>query len=250
MPIKDGFDPAHPLPRFLAVQAEQGTGNALDGVVRTSRGFKVGILIATATAIGIAALAVKDPTALFAEGSASLVDNWSPQSAPTIQAAADAPPAVPPAAVAPASSPTTKDEPSRDEIAASDPAAKDQTENSESASEALFSQFQAWAAEQDAQARVAPAEPVQDASAQVVHNAPAPAAENVRVPHRLVQKRRHVRADRNTRAEMHAPSHRKQIRRAQSERAARPPMQDARAQDQSVQEAQAPSFLPIFGLRN
>lgn len=248
MPTRDGFDPTHPLPQFLADQAEQGIGNAPDGAVAASRVFKASILIATVAATGIAVLAVGNPAALLAEVSASLVGNSSPQSTPAIQSAADAP--APSNDVARALPPTIRDAPPRDEIAASEPAGKDQTERSESPSETLFGQFQAWAAEQDAQARGGPVQPVQNPPARAVQNVPAPAAENVRTPYRLLQKRRQVRAVRNARAEVRKQNLRKKVRGAQSARAERPPVQDARAQAPSAQNAEAPSFLPIFGLRN
>lgn len=257
MPMKDGFDPAHPLPQFLAAQAEQGIANAPDGVVTASRAFKAGILIAAAAATGIAVLAVGNPAALFADVSASLVGHSPPQSTPAIQSAADPPALASSAADAQALPPTANDAPARDEIAVSESAGADQAEKSESASETLFRQFQAWAAEQDAQPHVEPAPPVQDTPSQVVQDAPAPAAANVRAPSRPAQKRRQVRAVRDARAEMRMQNLRRQARRPQSARAEhpptqaqRPPVQDARAQDPSVQDAQAPSLLTIFGLSN
>jgi hypothetical protein len=281
MPMKDGFDPDHSLPRFLAEpqfladQAEQDIGHAPGGVGPASRAVKASILIATAAAIGIAVLATGDPLALFAEGTASLIDNSSPQSTPTIQSAADAPASVVSTADVQALPQTTNDAPSRSEIAAPEPPGKDQAENREPASETLFRQFQAWAAEQDAQARGAPAQPVQDAPAEVVQapaqavqappqdvqqpaqdmqdNPVAPAAQNVRTPHRLVHKRRHERSVRDARAEMRMQNHRvrrQHVRRAQSERAEGQPIQDVRTQDQSMQSAQPPSWLPSFGLGN
>jgi hypothetical protein len=262
MPTKDGFDPAHhPLPRFLVDQAEQGAGNALDEAAPTSRLFKASILIASAAAIAIAVLAARDPEALLAWGAASLAGNSS-RSMPAIQPTAGAPSLVPSnndAQVLPA-----RDAPS-DELAASEPAGKDQTE-SQSPSETLR-QFQAWAAEREAQAGGEPVQPVQDAPAPVVQapapavknvpaqNAPASDAENVRVPNRGVQKRRQVRSVHNARAEMRTQNLRKQVRRAKRARAERPPAQaerppvrDARAQDTSVQYV---SPLPFFfGLGN
>ena len=257
MPTKDGFDPAYPLPRFLAEpqfladQAEQGTGNAPDRAVPASRAVKASMLIATLTAIGIAALAMGNPMALFAEEPASLAGNSSAQLTPTIQSAADAPASVSSAADTQALSQTTMDAPSRNEIATSEPAGKDQAENSEPASETLFTQFQAWAAQQEAQPHGEPVQPVQDAPARVVQNAPAPAAETARVPHRLAQKHRQVRAAGNARAEMRAQKLRKQVRRVQAAPAERrPPLQDARAQAQPAQNAQAPALLPTFGFGN
>jgi hypothetical protein len=252
MPTKDGFDPAHPLPRFLADQAEQGIGNALDQVAPTSRVFKASILIAAATAIGIAVLAAGDPAALLAWGSATLVGNSS-QSTPTIQSAADAPALIPSTTDAQVLPPATTDAPTRDEIAASEPAGKDQTENRELPSETLR-QFQAWAAEREAQARGEPVQPVQDAPAQgvqdvAVQDVPTKnVAEKVRVPNRLAQKRRQVRSVRNARAEMRTQNFRKQVRRGESARAERPPLQHARAQDTSVQNA--PPLPFYFGLGN
>src|SRR5262245_29578020 len=253
MPAEDGFDPTHRLPQFLADRAEQGIGNAPNpkGAVVASRAFKVSILIATATATGIAVLAMGNPVGLLAEMSASLVGNSTPQPTPAIQSAADAPALVATAADTQDLPPTTNEVPVRGEIAASEPAGKDQSEKSEPASETLFRQFQAWAADQDAQAHGGSAQPVQDAPALVVQNDPAPAAKNIRVPYRQVQKRRQARAAvRNARAEVRAQNLRKQIPRAQDARAERPPTQDARAQDQSVQNAQQPSFLSFFGQRN
>lgn len=251
MPMKAGFDPNHPLPQFLADPAEQGIGNATDGAVPTSRAFKASILIATATATGIAVLAMGNPVGLLAEMSASLVGNSTPQPTPVIQSAADAPALVAPANDAQDLPPTTNEAPTRNEIAASEPVGKDQSEKSEPPSETLFRQFQAWAADQDAQANGGSVQPVQDAPAQLVQNDPAPAAKNIRVPYRQVQKRRQVRAAvRNARAEVRAQNLRRQIPRAQDARAERPPIQDVRAQDQSLQNAQQPSFLSIFGQRN
>jgi hypothetical protein len=246
MPANDGFDPTHPLPQFLADQAELDVGNAPDGAIAASRIFKPGILIATAAATGIVLLAMGNPVAFLAEMSASWVGNSTPQSTPAAQSAADAP--APSNAVALALPPTKNDAPTRDGIAVSEPTGKDQTERSEPPSETLFGQFQAWAAEQDA--RRGSVQPAQDPPAQVVQNVPAPAAENVRASYRPVQKRRQVRAVQNARAEVRAQNLRKQVRRPQGARAERQPIQDARAQAPSAQDAQAPSFLPMFGQRN
>jgi hypothetical protein len=243
MPTKDSFDPAYPLPQFLADQAEHGIGNAPDGAVAPSRAFRASILIATTIATGIAVLAIGNPVGLLAEMSASLFGNSTPQPRPEIQSAADAPAMISSTADAQALPPATNDTPARAEIAASEPAGQ------ESPSEILFRQFQAWAVERDAQAHGEPAQPVQDAPAQVVQNAPEPAAKNVRGPYPQVQKRRQVRAVQNARAEV-TQNLRRQVRQAQSPRAERAPIQDARAQDQSVQNSQTPSFLSVFGQRN
>ena len=243
MPTRDGFSPDHPVPLFLADEPEQqGIGKARDRAVIVSRVLKASILVATATAIGIAILSVGNPVTLFADVTASPVDKsalqlGTDQSTPTIQSTADAQ-ALPP---------TAKDAPTRDEIAAaSESAGQSQTENSEPSSEVLFRQFQAWAAEKDAHAQVGPVQSVQDAPAQVAQNVPAQVAENARAPLRPKQKDRHVRPVQSARAEIRPVQNpQKKVRREQNAR-----VQDARAQDQSVQNAQAPSFLQTFGWRN
>jgi hypothetical protein len=255
MPAKDDFDPAQPLPRFLVVQAERD--NAPDEAVAPSRASKVRILIITAAAAGIALLAIGNPLAIVAEVSTLLAGNSALPSAP-IQSAADAPALIAVAAAdaqglpqdLPQDSPlATNGAPARAEIAA-EPIAKDQTEASEASSETLFRQFQAWAADQDAQKQSAAVEPVQDAPPSIMQDLP-PAAKNLRVPHRHVQKRQPVRATvRNARAEVRQQNLRRQIPQAQGPRAERPPVQDPRAQDAAAQDGQSGPFLGIFGQRN
>jgi hypothetical protein len=186
--------------------------------------------------MGIAVLSVGNPMTLFAnvpalaDVTASVVDKSAlqpaaDQSTPTIQSTADSQPLA------------VREAPPRDEIAAaSESAGQSQPENSESSSEALFREFQAWAAEKDAHPQVGPVQSVQEV------------AENARAHRRLLQKNRNVRPLPGARAEIrHA---RKKLRREQNARVQVPPAQDARAQDQSVQNAQAPSFLQTFGWRN
>jgi hypothetical protein len=270
MPTKDGFSPGQPLPVFLADELEaQGIGKAWDTAAVSSLVLKASILVATATAIGIAILSVgnlstlfADVTASFANVTASLIDKSAvkpdtDQSTPTVQSTADAQ----------ALLPTAQDAPIRDEVAvASEPAGQSptetgqsQTESSEPVTEALFKQFQAWADEKDAQAQVAPVHPVQDA----VQNSLAQVADNPRASSRPVQKRRNARAVHNARAEIRAVHNsRKKLRRERNARVQEPPAQDARAQQQGqlAQNAQtsplpaptlqAPSFLQSFGWRN
>jgi hypothetical protein len=240
MPTRDGFSPDHPVPLCLADQPEQkGIGKAWDRAVIVPRVLKASILVGTATAIGIAILSVGNPVRLFADVTASVVDKsalqpGTDQSTPTIQSTADAQ-ALPP---------TVKDTPTRDEsAAASEPAGQSQTENSEPSSEVLFRQFQAWAAERDAHAQVAPVQPVQDAPEQVAQNAGA--------PFRSMQKRRHLRPVQSARAEIRPVQNpRKKVRRELNARVQVPPAQDARAPGQSVQNVQAPSLLQTLGWRN
>ena len=195
MPMEDGFNPDHTLPIFLADRSEPPSiGKACDRAIISSRVFKASILIAAATATSIVVLSVGGrPGTLFADLTASLVGNSGRQpdtDRPEILSTADAQ-ALPP---------TPKDAP--DEIAASEPAGKDQAEESGPSSDVLFRQFQAWVAEQDAQANVRPVQPAQGAPAQVAQNARAQVAENASVPHRFTQKHRHVLPVHDARAEM------------------------------------------------
>jgi hypothetical protein len=187
MPTKDGFTPEHPLPLFLAEHDEPDVGKIWDRTVISSRILKTSILVVAASVIAI--LLVENPVALFANVTALLVDKLAllpltGQSTPTIQSTSAA---------------TARNEPARDEIVATFEPDQSQTE-SEPPAAALFRQFQAWAAEKDAQAQVGPGQPVQADPAVVAQNAPAKVAENARAPVR--QKYRQVRPVQNARAEM------------------------------------------------
>ena len=228
MPTNDGFTPNHPLPLFLSEHADEPDfEKAWDRAVISSRILKMSILVVTASVIAI--LLVENPVALFANVTASLVNISAlqpgpDQSTPTIQSTAGTQ-ALPP---------TATDAPARDEIAAAfQPADQSQTEASQPPAEALFKQFQAWSAEQNARAPVGSVQPVQDAQAEVAQNAPAQV--------RPVQTHRQVRPLQNPRAK---------IRQEQNARAQVAPVQDPRAQDQSVQNAQAPSLVPSFSWRD
>jgi hypothetical protein len=99
-----------------------------------------------------AILSVGNPIAFFASATASLAGISAPQSGngqstPAIQSTASAQ-ALPPAA---------RDAPTRDEIVATFKTAhQSQTEIRQPPAEALFKQFQTWAAEQNAPAQVRP----------------------------------------------------------------------------------------------
>ena len=234
MPTKDGFDLNLPLPLYPDNESEQhGIANEPEQQLL----LKASILVAIAAAISIAIVSVGNPVKRFADATASAVDKpalqpGADQSTPPVQSIADAE-ALPP---------TGMDAPSRDEIAAaSEPAAQNQPEISEPSSEALFRAFQAWAAEKDMRAQVEPVEqPVQDAAAKPAGNA--------RASLRLSQKHQHVRPVHNARAETRPVQNpQKKIRRQQNARVAvRSAQEDARAQDQSMQNP----FLQIFGWRN
>ena len=278
MPTKDGFTPDHPLPLFLSERADEpeqpGIGIALDRAVIWSRILKMSIFVVTATAIGFAILSVGNPVVLFANVMASLVNKsglqpGTDQSTPPIQSTAstqdlaptarDEPPVSPGAnpesapplydktALQPptSGSQTATDAPPRNEeiAAAREPAEQSQTELRQPSADAdaLYKQYQAWAAEQDPRAQVV--RPAQDAPAQVVQDA--------RPEVRPMKKHRHVPPMQNARAEIRSERHpQAKVRREQNAQVHVPPAQDATAQDQSVQNAQPPSFLQGLGLRN
>ena len=205
--MKDGFGPDNFLHCFLADEPlllanepeRQGIADEADQQLL----LRASILAAIAAAISIAISLVGNLGTPFAASAAdkSALQSGTDQLAPTAQSTADAE-ALPP---------TAKDAPSSDELAAAtEPAGRNQPESSEPSSKALFREFQAWAAEKDAQAQVQPVrQPVQDAAAKTAGNA--------RASLRLAQKQPRVR-----------------------------PVHNARAKDQSTQTP----FLGILGLRN
>jgi hypothetical protein len=289
MPTNDRSDLAHHMSPVFADQTDEPElGDAYkralasEAARTSSRVSKASVLIAIVTATGIAALFITDPVTVVTNVTASLVGNSVPQPGiqqppPIAQPAADAPALPQSVADAQDLSPAAKDapkddakddaksDPKSDEVAAAEPAAaRDQMEKSEPPPDALFRQFQAWAADQDAQTMARPEQPAQDAPAQLGQDAPAREVEHAEVRHRAVQKHRQAPTVHNARAETPTQNIRR-VRRVQSARAERPPVQDARAQDRSVQSApvqtapvqtapaqttQTPSFLSAFGQRN
>jgi hypothetical protein len=139
MATKDGFPPEYPIPPFPCDHAEEpeqpGIGNARDRTVISSRILEKSMLVVTAAATIFAILSVGNPTVLFENAMASVESTAGAQALP----------------------PTARDAPTRDEIAAAFKTAhQSQTEIRQPPAEALFKQFQAWAAEQDARAQVRP----------------------------------------------------------------------------------------------
>jgi cytoskeletal protein RodZ len=188
MPMNDGFDPDHPLPSFLSGHADKHEQRETFEyeLLRTSRILKASILAIAVMAGGIAiAISLGIPAKVFADATALLPDTSAPQpsanqAAPPIQSDAQAiqptadAQAIETTADAKASAPTTSEPPTRDEIvAAAQPASQTQTENRGPDTEALFTEYQAWAAKENRQAQNA-AQPSQVAPAQVVDDAPAP----------------------------------------------------------------------------
>jgi len=249
MATRDGFQPDRP-PIFLSEHAEEteqpDIGKAWDIATISSRILKASIVAVTVTAIGIAILSIGNPVALVANVTDWWVDKSALQpgadpSTSAIQSIASTHQSI---ASTQDLQPTTTDAPTRDEIAAAvEPADQSQTEIGQPLTEALFKQFEAWAAEQETRTQVEPAQPVQAAPVKVVQDAPA------RV--RPVKKHRRVRSVENARAEIRTQrNHRAKAREEQDARVQVPPVPDTRAQDQPVQNAQTPSLLQSLGLRN
>jgi hypothetical protein len=227
MATKDGFDPDDSLPLFLSADGpEQGIGN--NKAVISPRGFMASILAAAAIGIGIAILS--NQVTLFADVTASPVDESAPQpgtdqSTPTIQLAV-----IQSTADAEALPPTAKDAPTP-ETSAFEPASQALAEDSEASSDALFREFQAWAAEQDARALG------------YVQDAPAPVVENAPTPVRPTQKQRRAPSVHHARVAEIIRRVRERRANVRQQNVQARSVQDARAQAQSVQNAETPSFL-------
>ena len=177
MPMRHDFASDHPLPLFLSGHADEHEqeGSLL---LKQEGSLNASILVMTATLVSIAiTLSWENPVRIFAGVRASLAgfsERWpgTGQSTPKIQLTHDAQ----------GSAPSVRGAPVRNEMAAApEPAAQTQAENNGLPVGALLSQFQAWAAKEDARTHVEPVQqvepvrPVQDARAQVLENAPAPA---------------------------------------------------------------------------
>src|SRR5450432_2209308 len=197
------------IPLFLSYHTEEPEqsviGKAFHRAAVSSRTLKTSIFVVTAAAIVFGVLSKGKPHVRFTNATASLVGTSAPQdgarSTPTIQSMADAQ-ALPP---------TAREAPTGDEIAAAfNTAYQRQTENPQPPAEAVFNQFQAWAAEEDAQVR--PVQPVQDAKPPVQDDQA-----------QVVNARAKVRPAKNARAHM---------RRKQNSRVQAQPVQNTQAQVQ------------------
>ena len=149
-------------------QSEQSAIGKAWARVIASRVAKTIASVFTVAAIVFAIVTVGNPIALFvstSQVSTSAPDDSKGQSTPAIQSTASAQ-ALPPAA----------EEPTKggELLAAFRTAFESKTEVDQPRADALFNQFQAWAATEDVPAQVRPSQPVQDAPAQAVQKAQAP----------------------------------------------------------------------------
>jgi hypothetical protein len=235
------------IPLFLSDHTEEleqpVIGKAWHRAAISSRILKTSILIVTAAAIVFAIRLVGNPLVLFTNTTDSLVATSAPQdgaqSMPIGQSAVNVQ-ALPP---------TAKEAPTGAEIAAAfNTAYQRQTENPQPPAEAVFKQFQAWAAEEDAQVR--PVQPVQDAQPQVQGDQARVVNARAEVqPEKNA--RAHVRSEHNARAKVrHLKNARARMRREQNALAQVRPVQNTQAQVQPVQNAQPTWLLQSLGGHN
>jgi hypothetical protein len=225
------------IPLFLSDHTEEPEppviGKAWHRAAISSRILKTSILVVTAAAIVFAIRLVGNPLVRFTNATASLVGTSAPQdgaqSTPTIESTTDAQ-ALPP---------TAREAPTGAEIAAAfNSAYKSQTENPQPPAEAMFKQFQAWAAEEDA--RVRPVQSVQDAQPQVQDDQA-----------RVVNARAEVRPVKNARAHVRSEHiARAKVRHLKNARARMRREQNTQAEVQPVQNAQPPGLLQSLGLKD
>ena len=244
----------YPLPSFLAPRADEydydEPGVFAQELRSTSGVLKASILTVAMAVGGIAiALSLGHPARVLADARASLSDNSdlqreASQAPQTIAPAADTRP-VQSSADAQSSAPAAEAPLTQAELAAfAQLANQARAENNEAASGALLEQFQAWAAKQDAQTLDAraeqPAEPAEAAPVQIARDEPA--------PEEAVQRHRKASSLRDARAEMpRVQKPRAKVQRKLAARREAAPIQDARAQELPVPNAQQPSFLQNLG---
>jgi hypothetical protein len=252
MPTENGFEPDDPLPRFLSGEAHELEPRATSPILKAS------MLVCAAAVSGLAiALLLGNPSKVFTDATASLIDNSAVgggalQSTPTTQTVAEAQPDPSPADTKHSTQTTDGARAPVETAAVPGSTGQVQTADNEPASGVLLGQFQAWAAKDETRTRVEPEQPVHENPAPVepeqpVQDAPARVAENIPAPAQPVQTHRKGRSARNARAEIrHVPKPQARVQRAQN---AAVPGQDARIEDQPAQNAQAPSFLQSLGIR-
>jgi len=171
--IKDRFPTNDPIPLFLSGPDEETELSGVRKVV-SSQVFRKAALVFAAVAILFWIVSVGNAI-LFANVTASHVSPPAPldgsgHSTPAIQSTASAEP-----------------EPGSqlgDELAAAFKSALEhKAEVDRARAEALFSQFQAWAVEEDAQALPVPQQPVQDVRTDIVQSPPLPKRRPIQVAH-------------------------------------------------------------------
>jgi hypothetical protein len=186
--VNDRFPPNDPIPLFLSGPIEEAEQSRVRKVV-SSGVFRKAVFVFAAVAVVFAVVSV-GTVILFASVTASEVSTPAPRddrgpSTPAIQSTARAEtlPGTPPAGeLLAAFEAGLENKAALENRAAQNRAEVDQPRAVDPPrAEALFNQFQAWAAEEEAQAPARPPQPVQDIRTQVedvrspiVHNPPLP----------------------------------------------------------------------------
>jgi hypothetical protein len=171
--IKDHLPQNDPIPLFLSGPEKEIELSGISKVV-SSKGLRKAALVFAAVATVFAVVSV-GKAILFASVTASQASAPAPRdgsgdSTPAIQSTTSAE-AVPGSQLG-------------DELAAAFKSAiENKAEVERARTEALFNQFQAWAAEEDAQARPGPQEAVQDVQTDAVQSPPLPKRRPVQVAH-------------------------------------------------------------------
>jgi hypothetical protein len=171
--IKDRFASNDPIPLFLSSPVEETELSRVRKVV-SSEVFRKAALVFAAVSIVFAVVSVGNAI-LFASVTASQV---SPPASP------DGSGYYTPAIQSTASAEAVPESQLGDELAAAFKSAlENKAEVDRARAEALFNQFQAWAAEEDAQALPGPQQPVQDVRADIVQSPPLPKRRPIQVTH-------------------------------------------------------------------
>jgi hypothetical protein len=171
--IKERVAPNDPMPLFLSGPVAETERSGVRKFV-SSEVFRKAAFVIAAIAIVFAVVSVGNAI-LFASVTASQVSPPAPRDAsgdsmPAIQSTASVE-AVPGSQLG-------------DELAAAIKSAREnKAEVDRARAEALFNQFQTWAAEEDAQAQPGPPQPVQDVRTDIVQSPPLPKRRPTQVAH-------------------------------------------------------------------
>ena len=170
--IKNRFPPSDPIPLFLSGPVEKTELSGVRKVV-SSAVFRKAALVFTAVAIVFAVVSVGNAI-LFASVTASQVSPPAPRdgighSTPAIQSTASAE-AVPGSQLG-------------DELAAAFKSALENKAEVDRRAEALFNQFEAWAAEADARVLPRPQQLVENIRTDIVEHPPLPKRRPIQIAH-------------------------------------------------------------------
>jgi hypothetical protein len=223
-----------PLPSFLSAGngKQQDVGTTWEAAAVSSRILKLSILAAAVALLGIVALQAFYPVTRVPKFMSPLTDMSAGQR--------DLSPFTPttrPAAEAEVSASVAADRPARDEIApAPQPTAQMQPEGNELSNDALFAQFQTWAARQ-------PSRPLPEPPPLEL-DAPAPIAVDTPMAALPLQKPKKPKAVQNAQADAtHIPIPRARMQWGQVAHVEGKPAPGSRTSDQAAQNSTTPSWL-------